>query len=232
MRQMRTRQPGRVNMAVINLDEQVREQIREKIITGDMGGGYHLSELKLSKEYNVSRTPIREALCALAADGLIEMVPHRGAFVNSIAQDVRVDQYNTYSLFMALIARQTSENGNIELFMDLETAVQTLAGAAEQNDNDVFMDALNNVNAMLLAASNSATLNEAVEMVQRRANTQKAWSVATGNKTGIAKQYNQLLQNIKKHETDAAETTMRSIMSDVTAPVIAGLNAEKSQKAS
>ena len=99
---------------VSNLDEQVREQLRGRIVSGDLSGGAHLSELKLSKEFNVSRTPIREALCALAADGLIEMVPHRGAFVRTITETEQQDSMFIYSQLVSLAARTAVERAGIE----------------------------------------------------------------------------------------------------------------------
>ncbi|MDD9911981.1 MAG: GntR family transcriptional regulator [Alphaproteobacteria bacterium] len=208
----------------MNLDEQVREALRGKIIAGELAGGFHLSELKISKEYNVSRTPVREALCALAADGLIEMVPHRGAFVTEIPVDIRADQIHTYTLFMALIARQTSENGNIELLLDLETASQSLSDAAEQ-DNGVFLEALSNVNAMLRQAANSPTLHDALTMVERRTDTNRVWEQAITRKKEVAEHYTKLVKAIKQHETNEAEVVMRAIMELVAEPILSTLKA-------
>ena len=105
-----------------NLDTMVRESLRDKILNGELDGGFHLSELKISKDYNVSRTPVREALCALAADGLVEMVPHRGAFVTHVPTSTKVDQLQSYSLFLGLAAKLAAEKASIEALMDLETA--------------------------------------------------------------------------------------------------------------
>ena len=103
---------------VSNLDEKVRESLRGRIVSGDLSGGAHLSELKLSKEFNVSRTPIREALCALAADGLIEMVPHRGAFVKTFTADEQQDTQFVYSQLISLATRTAVERAGIETLMD------------------------------------------------------------------------------------------------------------------
>ena len=214
---------------VTNLDEQVRESLRQKIISGEMGGGFHLSELKISKEFDVSRTPVREALCALAADGLIEMVPHRGAFVTDIPQDIRVDQYKTFALFMSLLARQTSENGNIELLLDLETASQSLSDAASK-DTETFLEALTNMNDMLFAASNSPTLRDALEMVKRRTDIQSLWAQAATHKESVAQHYSKLVQHIKQHKSDEAENTMRTITYTLVDSVIASTYKSEQQE--
>ncbi|MFZ2619422.1 MAG: GntR family transcriptional regulator [Alphaproteobacteria bacterium] len=208
---------------ITNLDEKVREQLRHKIISGEMAGGFHLSELKISKEFSVSRTPVREALCALAADGLIEMIPHRGAFVTNVPQDIRVDQYRTYGMFMGMVAKLACENGNIELLLDLETAVAALTDAASENE-DSYNDALTQVNSMLRAAAGSSTVAEALEMVTRRANVAALWNQAYAQRKEMTSQYKTLLAAIKAKKVDDAEKTMRTIMASLTNPVVAMLN--------
>lgn len=55
--------------------------LRDRITSGELAPGARLSDLVLSKEIGISRTPVREAIQQLAADGLVEVVPHAGATV-------------------------------------------------------------------------------------------------------------------------------------------------------
>ncbi len=64
-----------------SLATQVTEFIRDAIVEGRYPLGEALSELKLAAEFNVSRTPVREALTTLQAQGLIEIRPQSGSFV-------------------------------------------------------------------------------------------------------------------------------------------------------
>ena len=61
---------------------QVADILRDRIVKGEIETGERLVERHLSAELNVSRTPIREALKLLEADGLIEISMHRGAIVS------------------------------------------------------------------------------------------------------------------------------------------------------
>ena len=65
----------------VSLQSRVAAQIREGIVTGDYAAGTGLSEVTLSSELGVSRTPVREALKQLATEGLVEIVPRVGTFV-------------------------------------------------------------------------------------------------------------------------------------------------------
>jgi DNA-binding GntR family transcriptional regulator len=65
------------------------EALREAILTGRHAAGGRLGEVELAAEVGVSRTPVREALRRLAAEGLVEVLPNRGARVSSwTAQDL------------------------------------------------------------------------------------------------------------------------------------------------
>ena len=71
------------------LHQQVAERLRERITEGVLPPGAKLNERELSEQLAVSRTPLREALRMLAAEGLVELLPNRGAVVVQMsARDV------------------------------------------------------------------------------------------------------------------------------------------------
>lgn len=193
---------------VINLDETVREGLRERILKGELGGGYHLSELKISKDFDVSRTPVREALCALAADGLVEMIPHRGAFVANVSPQTKADQMRAYSMFLGMAASLAATNAGIDSVMEFENAVSELSNAKNEKS---YVEAIQNINSMLIAMANSSTTQEAIEMVERRNNIADIWSGSYAEASEIQQQYNVLLGALKRNKADASEKTMRQL---------------------
>lgn len=62
----------------VNLSDQAYDELVKKIISGEYPGGTTLQEEKLAMEFGISRTPVREALRRLAAEGLIEQLPRKG----------------------------------------------------------------------------------------------------------------------------------------------------------
>jgi|GEM_PF-1485602 len=192
-----------------NLDTMVRESLRDKILNGDLDGGYHLSELKISKDFSVSRTPVREALCALAADGLVEMVPHRGAFVTHVPASTKVDQLQSYGMFLGLAAKLAADKAGIESMMDLEAA---LAFTQDDSlDSQSYLTALENALAGIEKMASSATISEAITMVKRRTNMGELWATALSQRKELNTHFITLLGALKRKKGDAAEKTMRQL---------------------
>src|SRR3546814_8394389 len=74
----------------------VRMRLTEEIVTGTQLPGARLDEITLAARFNVSRTPVREALRQLAASGLVEWRPRQGAVVASISvQDRKSTRLNS-----------------------------------------------------------------------------------------------------------------------------------------
>jgi DNA-binding GntR family transcriptional regulator len=69
---------------VVSVPDQVYGTLRERILAGELEGGSRLHQEKLSEDLGVSRTPVREALTRLAAEGLVELLPNRGARVAAV----------------------------------------------------------------------------------------------------------------------------------------------------
>lgn len=193
---------------VANLDERVREMLRESITSGDLQGGAHLSELKLSKEYNVSRTPVREALCALAADGLIEMIPHRGAFVRTVDQTERSDQHYVYNQMMAMAARIAVERSGIEHIMEMEN----LVSAIPASDTTEMVSACMAVNTFIRKLAQSPALEASMTTVERRMTSAPVWLNSDENTASIKQEYTYILAAFKRQKADVAEKSMRQVM--------------------
>jgi DNA-binding GntR family transcriptional regulator len=70
-----------------SLHDALTPSLREMILDGDLKPGDKISERELCERFGVSRTPLREALKVLAAEGLVQLLPQRGAIVAEISED-------------------------------------------------------------------------------------------------------------------------------------------------
>ncbi len=92
--------------------EEIIEKLRERIVTLQLKPSDPINEKALAKEFNVSRTPAREALLHLAAEGLVSMVPNQGA---------RVADLNFFNLREVIEYRSILESGSAALIVDRST---------------------------------------------------------------------------------------------------------------
>jgi DNA-binding GntR family transcriptional regulator len=84
------------------LHEQVAQRLRQMLVEGRIAPGAKLNERELAELLNVSRTPLREGIKMLAAEGLVELLPNRGAIAVSLSE---ADVLNTFEVMAGLEAQ-------------------------------------------------------------------------------------------------------------------------------
>ena len=89
----------------------VMDEIREAILNGSVGAGERINEVRFSKTLDVSRTPVRAALQALAGEGLLDYAPNRGFTVREFPLDAIVDAYEIRASLEGVVARFAAERG-------------------------------------------------------------------------------------------------------------------------
>ena len=87
-----------VSLAPRALYEEVAELLRQRIFRRELEPGSWIDELKLAQQYGISRTPLREALKVLAAEGLVTMKVRRGAYVTEVSEQDLAEVYHLLSL--------------------------------------------------------------------------------------------------------------------------------------
>ncbi len=117
------------------LYEKVAECLRQRIFARDLAPGDWIDELKIADELGISRTPLREALKVLAAEGLVTMKVRRGAYVTESSAKDLADVYHLLALLEADAAAATAERATDAELAELralhaELEAAALAGAA------------------------------------------------------------------------------------------------------
>ena len=109
---------------------EVAELIRQRIYSRELEPGSWIDEMKMAEEFGISRTPLREALKVLAAEGLITMKVRRGAYVTEMSEKDLRDVYHLLSLLesdaagvVATTATEAQRKALQDLHAELEAAV-------------------------------------------------------------------------------------------------------------
>jgi len=95
-------------------------RLRDDILQGKIPSGSKLTEQKICKEYQVSRTPVREAFQKLELDGLIDIIPNRGAFVVGISRQDIDDMYELRKAYETIAVKWAIERMTDEQLSQLE----------------------------------------------------------------------------------------------------------------
>lgn len=115
-----------------NRSDALRDALEDQIITGELTPGTRLEEIALAEKFGVSRTPIRQALFQLAATGLIEHRPRRGAFVAEIGLRRLSEMFEVVAELEALCAGLAARRATAQDIAEIREAHATCAKAAER----------------------------------------------------------------------------------------------------
>lgn len=138
-----------------SLRGRVFDTIREKILSGELKQGDELREVTIGQELGVSRTPVREALRQLELEGLVEIIPNRGAYVIGItAKDIE-DIYRMRSLLEGLCAKYAVGHITKEQLDELEEVTYLTDFYVKKESYDQLYELDNRFHDLLYQASGS-----------------------------------------------------------------------------
>jgi len=123
-----------VSLAPRALYQEVAELLRQRIFKRELEPGSWIDEMKLAEEYGISRTPLREALKVLAAEGLVTMKVRRGAYVTEVSETDLADVYHLLSLLESDAAGVVAQRATDAQLKELQTLHKELEAAAGNRD--------------------------------------------------------------------------------------------------
>jgi DNA-binding GntR family transcriptional regulator len=138
--------------------ERVYTETKESILSGDIPGGTLLSEAEVARRLAVSRTPAREAFVRLAAEGLLSLLPRRGAVVTPLGPTEAVDVLEVRHALEAAAVRRLARIQPDERDRRLTEATQAIAdqvGALERGDIAGFIAVDEHFHFQLVAAADN-----------------------------------------------------------------------------
>ena len=116
------------------LYEEVAELLRQRIFRRELEPGCWIDELKIAQAFGISRTPLREALKVLAAEGLVTMKVRRGAYVTEMSEKDLRDVYHLLSLLESDAAGVVARTASAEDLRMLEQLHAELEAARGERD--------------------------------------------------------------------------------------------------
>ena len=150
------------------LSEHVTHQLRRVILSGRVRPGDRLVEQELANELNVSRAPVREALRALAREGLVTIVPHRGAVMADLTPELVVDAFCVRAALEGMAARLATPWLAADDLARLEELVARMEEAGRTGDAARLVEQDVEFHRVLTAACRRPVLLEALAAIANR----------------------------------------------------------------
>jgi DNA-binding GntR family transcriptional regulator len=150
------------------VNDATTSQIRAWILHGRLKPGERLHQEQLAVDLGVSRMPVREAIRQLAAEGLVQLIPHRGAFVSSLDPDEIRELYEVRAALEGLAVSHAVRRMTPEVIAVLHDILRQLIEAARVGDDEGVIDRDRALHDTLIAPAEMPYLRELIGQQRRR----------------------------------------------------------------
>lgn len=195
---------------VSNAADSVYNTLRGAIVDGRLDPGDSLIEWHVARQFGTSRTPVREALLRLEAEGLAFRVPRRGLVVRHISEHEVLEVYAVRLELEALAAREAAREAQPSDIAQLRWVNQRLNEAIKQGDLVSVPEITNEFHQLLATAARNSMLRRFIMQAQdwtRRVGTS---TVPLPGRRGVAvKEHERIIDAIAAHDAERAEQLAR-----------------------
>jgi DNA-binding GntR family transcriptional regulator len=209
-----------------SLHEQVAHQLRQMLVEGRIAPGAKLNERELSEVLNVSRTPLREAIKMLAAEGLVELLPNRGAIAVELSE---ADILNTFEVMAGLeaqsgeLAAQRITDAELD---EIKALHFEMLAAFTRRDLPAYYRLNSAIHGAINAAAKNPVLTATYKQVNARLQALRFRSNQDGEKWQSAvKEHELMIGALSNHDAVAMRAVLASHLANKLEVVIDQLRA-------
>ncbi len=204
-------------MEEINLQKEIADRyslrgrvyntIRDRILSGDYHENEELKENTIATELGVSRTPVREALRKLELEGLVNIIPNKGAYVTGITKKDIHDIYMIRSYLEGLCAKLACENITNAQIEALEEILYLTDFHARRSHFDQIVELDNKFHDLLYKASGSKILNHVLSDFHQYVERVRKITLSRPYRAEkSSKEHAAIVEALKKRDGQLAET--------------------------
>ena len=195
--------------------QKIEQALIEEISTGELSPGQHLDENGLAVRFGASRTPVREALSRLAAQGVLIQKERRGIFVAEYSREELGQIFEAMHEIEAACARIVAQRLNLLSRSEIEAAQAECVKAAEAGDRKGYLLANENFHQAIYRATGNPYIAAIASEFRRRTGPFRAKKFASQeNLIASAQSHQVLLNDIFSEDSATATKGMRSHMTE------------------
>jgi DNA-binding GntR family transcriptional regulator len=193
----------------VRLSEKAYRLIKEKVITLELPPSAVIDEQTLMQQLNLGRTPIREALQRLDSEGLVNIVPRRGTFVNDISVTDLQKIFELRIVLEGFCARLAARRITEEQIERMEAVLRDLEEVSN-GDHLALMRIDRRFHSLLYAAADNEFMAETLDRLYDL--SLRLWHLVLTRITGVRHavgQHRRVLAALKEGDEATAETLVR-----------------------
>jgi DNA-binding GntR family transcriptional regulator len=193
------------------VSEMVLEHLRQGIKDGTFAPGQRLVEGDLTREYSVSRGTVRQALGRLATEGLVDLIPHRGAAVRQMTPSDVAELFAVREILESGTARLAAENAAASALRDeLQAEIAAQRQWTEATDIPGYAAANERVHRLLINMADNRLLADLIGQLRTKAwRTQVSDALSVSTVRESSRQHVEVLEAVLAGDAERAETLMR-----------------------
>ena len=193
------------------LYEEVADQLRVRIFAHELAPGTWIDEQTLAKEFGISRTPLREAIKVLAAEGLITMKLRRGAYVTEVNRGDLEQIFTILSLLEGQAAKEAATKAQEKDLNELDDMHLRLEKAAADRNLEQFFEVNVRFHERIIAIANNPWMTGVIADLRKVLKLQRKDALSrTGRLQSSLSEHREILKALLKRDPIAAEQAMRT----------------------
>lgn len=196
-----------------SMAQRIEQALLDEIGTGDLRPGQRLDEVGLARRFGASRTPVREALSRLTAQGILVQGEKRGVFVAEYSREELSQIFEAMHEIEAACARIASQRLTLLSRSEIEAAQAACEAAAEIGDRLQYLCANESFHLAIYRATGNPYIAEIASEFRRRTGPFRAKKFETRDDLlASARSHEELINDIFSEDSATASRSMRSHM--------------------
>lgn len=193
------------------LYEEVADQLRTRIFAHTLAPGAWIDEQSLAKEFGISRTPLREAIKVLAAEGLVTMKLRRGAYVTEVNRGDLEQIFTVLSLLEGEAAREAATKAREKDLNELDDLHLKLEKAAADRNLELFFEINVRFHERIIAIAANPWMSQVIADLRKVLKLQRKDSLSrSGRLQQSLSEHREILKALLKRDPAAAQQAMHA----------------------
>ncbi len=194
-----------------SLHDEVAAALRDRIFAGELGPGTFLDEVQLAEEMKISRTPLREALKVLTAEGLVRHEPRRGCFVNEVTEQDLDEIFPVIALLEGRCAFEAARNATDADLAALEALHDKLNKHAKAKRINDYYDANFAIHEAIITLANNRWLAGVITDLRKIVKLARLQQLhAPGRLEQSLSEHMAVFAALRARDAEGAEAAMRT----------------------